>query len=128
MLIGDLKDQVIADLKQALAEKDREIEQLKAERCLQHNSARMLARYVVQHVSDVSTHDDGELLNEANGFLKSDMPRTTPWLAQLMNVNAQYQQIMAQAMRFAQRCVKPIRGKVAIKIEKEAQAFLKEHS
>lgn len=36
------------------------------------------------------------------------------------------QQLMEKAVRFAQQCVQPIRGKVAIQIAEEAQAFLKE--
>lgn len=47
--------------------------------------------------------------------------------AELIVCNAAYRQLMKQAIRFAQQCVQPIRGKVAIQIADEAQAFLKEH-
>lgn len=62
------------------------INELEADRSIQYNGARMMASYVIRHLKNPTHHNDGELLNVAQGTLKKTYPSTTPWLIQMMEV------------------------------------------
>jgi|CXWL01.1.fsa_nt_gi hypothetical protein len=55
-----------------------------AELSLQHNRARLLARYVQVHLTQPRSHDDGEILLAVQGVMQSEAPSTTPWLQEAM--------------------------------------------
>jgi hypothetical protein len=75
------------NLQQRLAQVEQEKEALLADRSIKSNGARMLARFVLSRLPKKhTTHNDGELFNVATGLLGSDVPHTTPWLIQMMEV------------------------------------------
>lgn len=63
------------------------VRELEADRSIQMNGARTLARFVLNHLPEQhTTHGDGELFDCATAILESAVPHTTPWLIQMMEV------------------------------------------
>ena len=62
------------------------IQELEADRSIKHNGARKLASYVIHHLTSPNHHGDDELLNTAYAIVRNDIPATTPWLIQMMEV------------------------------------------
>lgn len=60
------------------------VDHLQAELSLQHNRARILAQYVLAHLTAPRTHENGEILLAAHGVMASEVPNTTPWLLDVL--------------------------------------------
>ena len=106
-----------------IAELEGQVEQLRAELSIEHNGARMLARFVLNNLPKKHmTHEHGELEREANGVMDKDVPATTPWLIKMMEVARQDIHELPQLLFREKETVSKLREQLA-QAQAEGEAF-----